>query len=100
MESWDRIMYRAELMETRCECVPTNKKNRAGIASHLGKAQLAAEVRGKNLLRGMVGDSEAGGNSYNMLCSCSPESLINFAANQLVERAIVHLRGIDQKGEL
>ncbi len=58
---------------------------------HLGEAELSAEVGRENLLRGMVGDGEAGGNSDNMLCPCAPEWLINFAADQLVEGAVIHL---------
>ena len=58
----------------------------------LGKAQLAAEVRREDLLRGVVGDGEASGDADNVLRASAPKGLVHLATDELVEGAVVHLR--------
>ena len=41
-------------------------------------------------LGGVIGDGEAAGDSDDVLGACSPEGLVDFAADELVEDSVVH----------
>lgn len=58
---------------------------------YLGKAELASKVGRENFLRSVVSHGKASSDADNMLCSCAPEGLVHFAANQLVESSVIHL---------
>ena len=63
------------------------------MREYLGEAQLrCTDTRGEEILRYMLRHREASGDTNNVLCTRAPEGLVHFAADELVEEAVVHLR--------
>ena len=63
------------------------------MREHLGEAQLrCTDARGEEILRDMLRHGEASGDTNNVLCARAPEGLVHFAAYELVEVPVVHLR--------
>ena len=58
-----------------------------------GKAELLLEEPLVEGLGGVIGNGEAAGYSDDVLGACSPEWLVDFSAEELVEDSVVHLLG-------